>query len=91
MTRNQKILDFVANGGTYDEAAAMFNVTRNVVGGICYRAGLKVGQRYNDRKREIGRRSLEANRDRAKRDPACRAKWIAALKAGLQRARCSGA
>jgi len=83
MTRNQKILDFVANGGTYDEAAAMFNVTRNVVGGICYRAGLKVGQRYNDRQREIGRRSLDSPRDRAK--------WIAALKAGLQRARCSGA
>jgi len=86
MTRNEKIIAFIANGGTYGEAAIMFNVTRNVVCGICYRAGLKVGQRYNDRKSEIGRRNLEALRARAKRDPVCRAKWIASIKDGLARA-----
>lgn len=87
MTRNQKILAFVANLGTYDEAAAQFNVTRGVVAGVCHRAGLKVGMRYTDRLRENGRRQMDSLRARANRDPVLRAKWISAIKDGKQRAR----
>ena len=86
MTRNQKILAFVASGGTYDEAAAQFNVTRCVVAGVCRRAGLKVGTRYPDRNRDNGRQQMESLRTRARRDPILRAKWIAAIKDGRARA-----
>ena len=86
LTRNQEILAFVANGGTYDEAAAKFKVTRSVVAGVCRRAGLKVGLRYPDRNRDNGRRQMEALRTRARHDPALRAKWIAAIKDGQARA-----
>jgi hypothetical protein len=90
LTRNDKILAFVADGGTFDQAAAKFNVTRNVVCGVCRRAGLRVGQRYNELRRENGRRNLEGHHARVKSDPAYRAKWIAAMREGRARSRITG-
>lgn len=51
--RNEQIIAAVKSGMTYDEAAAEFKVTRNVVAGICHRAGVKVGDQPGRRDRML--------------------------------------
>lgn len=41
--RNTQILEAVRGGASYDETAAKLGVTRNVVAGVCYRAGIGIG------------------------------------------------
>ena len=72
--RNARIVRLVQSGKTYTDVAAKLNVSRNVVAGVCDRAGLKVG--------------LESRRQRMTDSPLMgrrSAAGEARRKAGLQR------
>lgn len=57
--RNERMIAFVVGGKTYSETARHFGVTRSAVAGVCWRAGVRVGQREGHFTEE-GRAALRA-------------------------------
>jgi hypothetical protein len=66
MTRNEQIIAAVTAGKTYSDVALQFGVTRNVVAGVCQRAGIKVGLRASSiAAMNAGKQSPQARRARS--------------------------
>lgn len=66
--RNSRMLSWVKAGATYKETANLFGVTRNVVAGVCMRAGLKVGSgEENGRRSRVQRAYVEKPEHLARR------------------------
>ena len=55
-TRNADLVALVVSGLSYAEAAAKMSVSRNVVAGVCDRAGLKLGGIRPHHVRDFGNR-----------------------------------
>ncbi len=74
--RNARIVRLVAAGKTFQQAGDAMGVTRNVVAGVCSRAGLEVGREGRiERMRKsplMGKRSPEGE---ARRMAALHAYW----------------
>jgi hypothetical protein len=74
--RNARIVRMVEGGQTYTDTAAAMGVTRNVVAGVCSRAGCVVGpENRADRMRNsplMGKRSAKGE---ARRMAGLRAYW----------------
>ena len=87
--RNAQILKAVESGMSYDKAAEELGTTRNVVSGVCRRAGLKTGLRVGPE--AVSQRfrryfaSLTPDQRKAHTAPGCRAR-IRYLKARALRA-----
>ena len=76
--RNARIVAMVEGGASYTDTAAAMGVTRNVVAGACFRAGLDIG-------REGRRERMRRSPIMGKRSAAGEARRMAGLRAYWRR------